>query len=410
MAEQIVNEAGSTLEVADECNAASPVDVELLATLTSDQIEAFEKLAASDLGMLVAPPGSGKPVVGCALIAHHQVATLVMVDRKPLVDQWRERLVNHLKLDPKRIGQLGGGRSKTKGIVDIVMVQSLARRDDVAELTASYGLVIVDECHHVPAVTFERAVGEIPVRKWVGLTATPYRRDGLQAMMGMHCGPVRHTMSSPAEADRHSLKLIVHETTHESTENGQHIQTTFRELVEDDERTAAICSDIATASVSGRNCLVLTRWTEHLDLITKSLQARGVNVLVLHGQMGKKARTAVLQKLGKPSEQRHGLVWPQPPACWGRDSTVRRSTPCSWRFRSGSRGAWCSTSVVSFVRPPTRRAWRSTTTWTRWCQSSPACTMNVEGPMRRSDLTCPRAEGPANPESVANADEIPALM
>lgn len=308
VAEQIVNEAGSTLEVADECNAASPVDVELLATLTSDQIEAFEKLAASDLGMLVAPPGSGKPVVGCALIAHHQVATLVMVDRKPLVDQWRERLVNHLKLDPKRIGQLGGGRSKTKGIVDIVMVQSLARRDDVAELTASYGLVIVDECHHVPAVTFERAVGEIPVRKWVGLTATPYRRDGLQAMMGMHCGPVRHTMSSPAEADRHSLKLIVHETTHESTENGQHIQTTFRELVEDDERTAAICSDIATASVSGRNCLVLTRWTEHLDLITKSLQARGVNVLVLHGQMGKKARTAVLQKLGKPSEQRHGLV------------------------------------------------------------------------------------------------------
>jgi superfamily II DNA or RNA helicase len=307
-AERIVMEAASTLKVTDACHAAAPVDVKLLAILTSDQVEAVESLAANDLGMLVAPPGSGKTVVGCALIARHQVPTLVIVDRKPLVEQWRERLVTHLNLDAKQIGQLGGGRSKAKGIVDVVMVQSLARRDDVAEITASYGLVIVDECHHVPAVTFERAVREVPVRKWVGLTATPYRRDGLQAMMAMHCGPVRHTMSSPVEAVRHSLELIVHETAHEATEDGQHIQTTFRELVEDDDRTAAICDDIAAASVNGRNCLVLTRWTEHLDLIATALQARGVDVLVMHGQMGKKARFAVVQKLDQSSGQDHGLV------------------------------------------------------------------------------------------------------
>ncbi len=307
-AERIVKDAGSTLKVVGAWNDTTPVDVELLVTLTADQVEAVESLAANDLGMLVAPPGSGKTVVGCGLIARHQVPTLVIVDRKPLVDQWRERLVTHLNLDTKQIGQLGGGRSKTKGMVDIVMVQSLARRDDVAELTAGYGLVIVDECHHVPAVTFERAVREIPVQKWVGLTATPYRRDGLQAMMAMHCGPIRHTMSSPAEADRHSLELIVHETAHETTENGQHIQITFRELVEDDERTAAICDDIATASANGRNCLVLTRWTEHLVLIARALEARGVDVLVLHGQMGKKARTAVLQKLDQSSGQVRGLV------------------------------------------------------------------------------------------------------
>jgi hypothetical protein len=204
-AERIVKEAGSELRIVDGFQNPEPVAVELVATLTADQSEAVEALAPHDLGMLVAPPGSGKTVVGCGLIARHKVPTLVIVDRKPLVDQWRDRLVTHLDVDAKQIGQLGGGRSKTKGLIDVVMVQSLARRDDIAELTAPYGMVIVDECHHVPAVTFERAVREIPVRRWIGLTATPYRRDGLQAMMAMHCGPVRHSVSAPAEADRHSL-------------------------------------------------------------------------------------------------------------------------------------------------------------------------------------------------------------
>jgi superfamily II DNA or RNA helicase len=307
-AERIVREAGSTLVVTDAYTEFTPIGIELQATLTSDQFDAVESLAAHDLGMLVAPPGSGKTVVGCGLIARHRVPTLVIVDRKPLVEQWRERLVTHLDLDVKQIGQLGGGRSKTKGVVDVVMVQSLARRDDVAEFTAGYGLVIVDECHHVPAVSFERAVREIPVRRWVGLTATPYRRDGLQAMMAMHCGAVRHSMSAPAEAARHSLQLIVHETAHQSTQDWQHIQATFRDLVEDDTRTASICDDIAAASTGGRNCLVLTRWTEHLEVIATELKSRGVDVLVLHGQMGKKARAAILEKLEQPPRRDIGLV------------------------------------------------------------------------------------------------------
>lgn len=307
-AEQIAKEAGSSLEVNDGFAGVDPIDVELTAILAPEQVAAVESLAAKDLGMLVAPPGSGKTVVGCGLIARHRVPTLVMVDRKPLVDQWRDRLVTHLDLEVKQIGQLGGGRIKTKGVVDIVMVQSLARRDDVAELTAGYGLVIVDECHHVPAVTFERAVREIPVRRWVGLTATPYRRDGLQALMAMHCGPVRHTMAAPVAAAKHSLDLILHETHHQAADEGQHIQTTFRGLVEDDVRTAAICDDIAAASLRGRNCLVLTRWTEHLELIAAALQARRVGALVLHGQMGKKARDAVTEQLERPSGQDVGLV------------------------------------------------------------------------------------------------------
>ena len=186
------------------------------------------------------------------------------------------------------------------------MIQSLARRDDIAELTAGYGLVIVDECHHVPAVTFERAVRDIPVRRWLGLTATPYRRDGLQAMTAMHCGPVRHHMAPHAQSALRSLDLIVHHTDHDAPE-GQHIQTIFRDLVDNQTRTRAICNDIHTAVNAGRNCLVLTRWTDHLNAIADTLTAKNLTPLVLHGQMGTKARKAVTDQLAQP-EAGHGML------------------------------------------------------------------------------------------------------
>lgn len=197
-AARLVADAGSRLDVYSDLSSGEQIDIHLRATLRPEQRAAADALAGHDLGTLVAPPGSGKTVVGCALIAQHQVAALVIVDRKPLVEQWRDRLVTHLDLTPRQVGQLGGSGSKATGVVDVAMVQTLARRGDLAQLATGYGLVIVDECHHVPAVTFERAVRELPVRRWVGLTATPYRRDGLQAMMAMHCGPVRHTMTPSA--------------------------------------------------------------------------------------------------------------------------------------------------------------------------------------------------------------------
>jgi superfamily II DNA or RNA helicase len=297
-ASAIVEDAGSHLTIQDGLADVESIDVTLRATLTVEQTAAAEALARHELGVLVAPPGSGKTVIGCALIAHHATPTLVIVDRKPLVEQWRTQLATHLGLTTKQIGQIGGGRNRTSRIVDVAMIQSLARRDDIAELTAGYGLVIVDECHHVPAVTFERAVREMPVRRWLGLTATPYRRDGLQAMTTMHCGPVRHHMAPHAQSALRSLDLIVHHTDHDAPE-GQHIQTVFRDLVDDDTRTRGICRDIHDAITAGRNCLVLTRWTEHLNAIVKILAAEGLEPLVLHGQMGKKARTAITDKLSE---------------------------------------------------------------------------------------------------------------
>jgi superfamily II DNA or RNA helicase len=304
----LVAEAGSELTVTDAHPEPERVDFVFTALLRPEQRVAVETLGEFELGTLVAPPGAGKTVVACGLIAEHAGPTLVIVDRKPLLEQWRDRLTTHLGLASKDIGQLGGGRNKAKGTVDLAMAQSLGRRDDVAELTAGYGLVIVDECHHVPAVTFERAVREIPVRRWVGLTATPYRRDGLQALMTMHCGPVRHRMPLDAGAALRSLDLIVHRTGHLADDDGLHIQDLLRGVVEDDERTQRISADIAVAVEHGRQCLVLTRWTDHLERIVTELRARGHEPLVLHGGIAKKARAAIIEKLSQPTGDGSALV------------------------------------------------------------------------------------------------------
>ena len=302
-----VRVAGSKLVVTDNRPSPEAVAFGFSGSLTELQETALQELLAHENGVLVAPPGTGKTVIACAMIAARRLPTIVLVHGKPLLEQWRPQLESLLSLSPKEIGQHGGGRRKRTGLVDLAMIQSLKAVDDLEEFFRGYGLVVIDECHHLPAFSFEACVRQASVRHFLGLTATPYRRDGLQEIVTMQCGPIRHRIgSSEGPAADLDLQLEVHET--EFTVEGAAetpIQEVFRLLAEDEARIALVCDDVAAALAGGRRCLVLSQRKEHCRLLADGLRNRGTSPLVLEGGLGKRARSAIIEQIEStsPSER-----------------------------------------------------------------------------------------------------------
>ena len=304
---EIIERSGARLIMSDVRNPGREIDVIFNGELNTMQASAVSTMLAHDDGVLVAPPGAGKTVMACAVIAERATSTLVLVDRKALAEQWRTKLEDFLGIRP---GQHGGGRKKLTGMIDIAMLPSLARRDDVAELTSGYGQIIVDECHHVAAAAYEHSVTKIGAQFWLGLTATPSRRDGLGDLVVWQLGPVRHALdhseestlidvtSEPSVPNR---ELYVHETTLvlddiDPSMPGA-IAAAHHLLAADESRNAQIVKAVDHAISRGRNCLVLTRRVAHLEILTNLLAALGHQALVLQGGRSAKARRAVVDRL-----------------------------------------------------------------------------------------------------------------
>lgn len=293
----LLRDNGIACDLRDERIRGESIDVSFAGTLRLDQESAVTGMLHHDTGVLCAPTAFGKTVTAAAMIARRGVSTLVLVHRSELLRQWQERLQAFLGGGKGLVGTFGGGKSKLTGKVDIAVMQSVSRHGVVNPLVENYGQVIVDECHHVGAVSFDAILKRTKAMYVLGLTATPIRRDGQQPIIFMQCGPIRYTAATPLGAP-HDLEVVPRSRFSRidlSADAG--IQDVFRHLADDQERTEAIAAEVKSAFKQGRKVLVLTERTEHLDAIKASLGDVIPTPYVLHGRMSKKQRAVLLAEL-----------------------------------------------------------------------------------------------------------------
>ena len=296
-AQTLLRDNGIVCDLRDERLEGEALDVAFAGTLRLDQETAVAAMLHHDTGVLCAPTAFGKTVIAAALIARRGVNTLVLVHRTELLRQWQERLQSFLGISQSVVGTIGGGKSKPTGKIDIAVMQSLSRHGEINPLVESYGQVIVDECHHIGASSFEAILKRVKAKYVLGLTATPIRRDGQQPVIFMQCGPIRYTAAKSASAP---TDLQVHPRLLDKRigllqEAG--IQDVFRHLADDLARTSAIAAEIVGAFDRGRKVLVLTERTEHLAAILNALRGKVASPVALHGRMSKQQRAALIAEL-----------------------------------------------------------------------------------------------------------------
>ena len=308
--EELFREHGVKLVFDDKRISPAGPSYTFHGSLREAQQEAINEILKHDLGVLSAPPGFGKTVIGAHLIAKRGCSTLVLVHRRELLDQWIARLSLFLGVEPKQIGRIGAGKNKPNGMLDIAMIQSLVRKDEVDDLVAGYGQVIVDECHHLPAVSFERVLNEVKARYVVGLTATPYRRDGHQPIIHMQCGPVRYKVHPKSQEAREQFKhqLICRATDFVINNPDLSIQAIYAALVVDEKRNSLILDDVKQAIHEGRSPVLLTERKEHLDILAERLQGEVKHLIVLSGRLSAKERRETMERLAAIPENEVRLI------------------------------------------------------------------------------------------------------
>lgn len=290
--------------IRDERVSGRPLAVGFRGTLRNEQLAAASAMLRHDFGVLSAGTAFGKTVLAAWLIAQRQVNTLVLVHRQQLLEQWIERLGAFLDLGPSSIGSIGGGRKRPGGAVDVALIQSLVRKGVVDDRVADYGHLIVDECHHLPARSFELVARRTKARFVAGLSATLARKDGQHPIIFMQCGPVRYHVDARQQAAARPFEhtVLVRSTafrTAREVDPDARIQFhgLYAELGTDEARNRLICHDVVRSVLEGRSPMVLTERNEHLDRLAAALAPEVRHLVVLRGGMGRKELRAVADRL-----------------------------------------------------------------------------------------------------------------
>ena len=316
-----LNENGVKYNIVDETNHGTPISVSFQGKEREEQLAAINALLIHSNGVLHATTAFGKTVTAAAIIARKKVSTLILVHSKALLAQWHERLTEFLSIDyveppvPKKrgrhkkfspIGCLDSTDNSLHGIVDIALIQSCLDGDSVKPFVENYGMVIVDECHHVSSITFENVLKSVKAHTVYGLTATPIRKDGHQPIIFMQCGPIRFSSDAKSQIAKQSFErcLIPRFTSYRSiTDDKQSIATLYQLLSEDETRNTLIVEDVFKAVEAGRTPIILTNRTAHVTMLAEMLRDKVKNVVTLTGTGNAKEKRETLQHLHEISRE-----------------------------------------------------------------------------------------------------------
>jgi superfamily II DNA or RNA helicase len=290
--------------VRDERQAATPFHATFHGELRPDQKTAAEAMLAHDTGVLAATTAFGKTVIAAWLIAQRAVNTLVLVHRRQLQEQWIDRLATFLGLAARDIGRVSGGRKKQTGVIDVALMQSMVSKGVVRDCVGDYGHVIVDECHHLSAHSFELVVRQAKAKFITGLSATVTRKDGHHPIIFMQCGPVRHRVNAKEQAAARPFEhaVMVRPTDFRPLQAADpdvraQFQDLYRELIADDKRNQLICREVVQAVREGRSPLVLTERNDHLDSLASRLTPEVQHLVMLRGGLSRKKLDAVRDQM-----------------------------------------------------------------------------------------------------------------
>jgi len=295
---------GIKTELIDERYIGKPINFEFQGTLRPEQEKAFKALFKHDIGVLSASTAFGKTIVAINLLAKRNVNTLILVHRKLLLDQWVARLSTFLEIDLKEIGQIGGGKRKPKGKVDVALIQSLSKKGIVDDIVGEYGHLIVDECHHISARSFEIVARQCKAKYITGLSATVVRKDGHHPIIFMNCGPMRYKVHDKKQAELRPFKhkVIIRDTNFRLPDSlyfkeNLTINDYYAALIVDEQRNNMIIEDVILAIYEKRVPVLLTERRDHIDILVEMLNPLVKNIFVLKGGMGKKQRKSLLDKM-----------------------------------------------------------------------------------------------------------------